>query len=277
MLLSCTEESGESSYPDYPYGEELSTVEGVSIVKVRPTSSRGYVSNPEKIDAHGITLLTGLGIATETYDPIVVKKDLPEGQYDIYVRAESLGREAVAELVCRAYSEAFGFRVTRRMIELDAIVMTCPDREAISLETGTEEEGFWRHEELEDSARRTYFSSTADNLAKFAGYMFRNLAKNNDLPDRKARLRQVLVNETGIDGFLKGSLVWDAGDPERVKSSLRELGFTLTPARRTVPAIVVEPEMAGEEWSYFSESEMEAESPATESPASEGNLTDSSR
>ena len=261
MLVSCTEYSSENSTPQIPYNEELSSVEGVSIVRKEASGGHGYNSyfGNEKadIDSHDISLLTCLGAVTETLEPIVLKEDLPEGQYDIVAGVESGGRRALTRRICQAFSEAFELNVTRKMIELDAIVLSCPDRQTISMETGTEEMGFWRHDELADNVRRTHFSSTADNIAQIAGYLTRSLAKTNELPDRKARLKQVFVNETGIEGFFKGSFVWDPQNPERIKSSLRELGFTLTTAKRNVPAIVVESGIEGEKWSYLSDSEIE--------------------
>jgi len=284
-LVSCSEnhtkDREESSYPEYPYNQELSLVPGVSIVKLESSHRHGYNSELTKsyaqLDAEGIDLLTALCAVTEVLDPIVLKKDLPEGEFKVVAQVESGGRDALTRRLCRAYSEAFECRVTRRMIELDAVAVSCPDPDELSLRRATVNEGVLGDEELSGSVRRTRFSSDMDTIIRVANYTSRTLAKSNPLPNRKALLSQVLVNETGIEDILKISLERDHSDPERLKTSLRNHGFTLTKVRRTVPAIVVEPEMAGEEWSYFSKSEMEAESPAIESPAGEGNLTDASR
>ncbi|PXA04592.1 hypothetical protein DDZ13_05300 [Coraliomargarita sinensis] len=250
LLPACSEEATESHYP---YDEELSTVAGVSIVKVESSHAHGYSSNSQKLDAHGIDLLTALCVATEVLDPIILKKDLPQGEFNVVARVKSEGRDELPRRLCRAFSEAFACRVTRRMIEVDATVVSCPDREALSLEWGTENKGIVRNEELPDLLWRTRFSADLDTIIKFANYTSRTLAKSNDLPDRKALLSQVFVNETGIEDIVRLSLVRDSGDPGRIKASLRDLGFTVTEARRRVPAIVVEPEVEGKEWSYLSD------------------------
>jgi len=255
-LLSCT----RSRLP--PFGQELSSVQGVSIVRVRPTSSSvsssGGGEQEAHIDAHGIDVLTCLGTASGNHDPIIILADLPDGQYDISARVDTGGRQELTKLVCRAFSEAFGCRTTRRMVAVEAVVLSCRDRQALRLMNGPAEQGFYRHDEMSKTARRTHFSTTLDSLAWYAGYVARNTAAQNVVPNRNTLLKKVFVNETGIEGHLEGAVDWDLLDSNVSQTSLKNLGFELATAKRTVPAIVVEPGAPGQDWTFLSVSGRDA-------------------
>jgi hypothetical protein len=244
-----------------PAGQELSTVEGVSIVRIPPSRSRSSSSGAgvaeAHIDAEGIDLLTCLGEVSGNQDPIIVLTDLPAGQFRILARTESGGRDELRRRVCLAFSEAFGCNVTRRRIEIDVEILHCRNRQSLLLADGTAEQGFYQHEEMPKGVRRTHFCSTLDNVASFAGSMARVLAAQNDVPNRQVLLRKAYVNETGLPGFFQGTLDWDVSDPLVIRSSLTRLGFELTTGRRTIPALVVEPRTPGQEWTYLSDSGQE--------------------
>jgi hypothetical protein len=160
-------------------------------------------------------------------------------------------------MMCRALSEAFNCRVTRRMIEIEADVLTCANRKALTLADGSRERGFYDHEDLANGVTRTHFSTTMDSLAWFAGYISRNAAAQNDVPGRNTLLKRCFVNETGLDGLFVGAIDWKGLDPSVIHSSLKKMGLTLTTAKRNVPAIVIEPEVPGQEWTYLSVSDEE--------------------
>jgi hypothetical protein len=239
-------------------GRELSTVEGVSIVRVRSAGPRGSTSGggigEAYIEADSIDLLTCLGMVSNDRDPILVLTDLPAGRFRISARAESGGSDELTKKVCRAFSEAFGCHVTRRRVEMEVDILKCPNRQALLLADGTAEQGFYQHDEMPKGVRRTHFCSTLDNVAFIAGYFSRNQAAQNDIPSRKILLQQAYVNETGIPGFFQGTLDWSSSDPSVIRSSLLKLGFELTTGKRTIPALVVEPRTPGQAWTYLSDS-----------------------
>ncbi len=239
MGVSSCEKSGK-----VPLGQELSTVEGVSLIRI-PSSggtsvTQGSTAEDAHIEAEGIDLLTGLGKASDNSDPIIVLTNLPPGDFKLNARTDQGGTKELARRVCQAYSQAFPCRVSHRMIEVDALVLRCPAREALKLKEGAAEEGFFQHNTLPAGRTRTRFSTTMNNLAWFAGYTSRNRASQNDVPDRRALLKTVFVNETGIDGLFQGEVDWNPSDPSVIISSLKALGLEVTTARRVVPAIVVE-------------------------------------
>jgi len=84
-----------------PIGQELSTVEGVSIVRIGPTGSRNSRSGSSKrkayINAEGIDLLTFLGMASGNHDPIIVLNELPKGQYRVSAQAGSGWKRSTGE------------------------------------------------------------------------------------------------------------------------------------------------------------------------------------
>ncbi len=237
-------------------GRELSTVEGVSMVRVRSSGSHSFASSSETAEAHieadGIDLLTCLGLVSNNRDPTLVLTDLPAGQFRISARTESGGGDELTRKVCRAFSEAFGCNVTRRRVEMEVEILRCPNRQALLLADGTAEQGFYQHDRRPNGLTRTHFSSTLDNVALIAGYFSRNQAAQNDIPNRKILLQKAYVNETGIPGFFQGTLDWSSSDPAVIRSSLLKLGFELTTGRRTIPALVVEPHTPGQEWTYLS-------------------------
>jgi len=244
-------------------GRELSTVEGVSIVRVRSSGFRGSTSGggiaEAYIEADSIDLLTCLGTVSNNHEAILVLTDLPAGQFRISARTESGGSDELTRKVCRAFSQAFGCNVTRRKVEMEVDILRCPNRQALLLADGTAEQGFYQHDEMPSGVRRTQFCSTLDNVAWFAGYVSRNFGAQNDIPNRKTLLQKAYVNETGIPGFFQGTLDWSFTDPLVIRSSLLKLGFELTSGKRTIPALVVEPRTPGREWIYFSDSDQRQE------------------
>jgi hypothetical protein len=225
-------------------GRELSTVEGVSIVRVPSSGSRRFKTfsrgSHAHLDAEGIDLLTCLGLVSNNQDPILVLTELPPAQFRISARTEHGGWEELTEKVCRAFSEALPISVTRRPMEIEVDILRCPNRQALLLADGTHERGFYQHDRLPNGLQCTHFCSTLDNVARFAGDMSRNPAAQNDVPNRNTLLRKIYVNETGIPGFFQGTLDWSPADPLVIRSSLTKLGFELTAGKRAIPALVVE-------------------------------------
>ena len=100
---------------------------------------------------------------------------------------------------------------------------------------------------------RTHFAATLDQLAWYAGYVSRKTEAQTDTRSRNQQLGSAYVNETHLQDSYTGAIDWDILDPSVIKASLANMGFTLTTARRTIPAIVVEPSSQGHEWAYLNE------------------------
>jgi hypothetical protein len=141
------------------------------------------------------------------------------------------------------------------MVETEVVVLTCPDPNSLKIfkDSTEQSQGFYKHDELGSNKMRTHFGATLDQLAWFAGYISRNMAAQNDIKNRKQQLRTIYVNETSIEGIYSGTIEWASLDPSITKTSLVDMGFTLTTSRRTIPAIVIEPSSEGQKWTYANE------------------------
>jgi len=240
-------------------GQELSDFNGVSLVRMHVTNSRRVSSGGGRDDAHieadSIDLVSCIGNASDNHDPIFLLSNLPSGQYRIAARVNQGGKQELTKRICYTFSKAFDCSVTRRMIETEVVVLTCPDPNSLKIvkDSAQQSQGFYKHNELGSNRMRTHFVATLDQLAWYAGFISRNMAALNDIENRNQQLKIAYVNETNLNGIYSGAIEWAASDPNITKASLVDMGFTLTNVKRTIPAIVVECPSEGQKWNFLNE------------------------
>ena len=236
-----------------PLGEELSTRPDVSLVRQRKSSGSSMSSGGKKIEAENYTLLDILRTVDNSQNPIILLADLPRGRYNVFAEAPVGDRRTLLKNLCEVYSEAFGLSVTRRKIETDVLLLTCPTTASLTIEKAAEDaqsKGFYKHLNLAENRMKTSFRVSIDELALVAGYFIRNGA-SNEFPVDKNLFGMAFVNETGLDGIYEGGLIWKPGEPSVTEASLTEMGFKLVPARREIEAIVVEHATPGQARTYL--------------------------
>jgi len=260
IALVCLYGNVSCKQSDQPaVGQELSGVDGVSLVRVHATNSRSVSSGGSNdgahIEAEGIDLVSCIGSASGNRDPIIFLTNLPLGQYRVAASVNQGGQQELTKKICYTFSKAFDRSVTRRMIETEVVVLTCPDPNSLKIfkDSTQQSRGFYRHDELGSNRMRTHFGATLDQLAWYAGYISRNTAAQNDIENRCQQLKIAYVNETHLEGIYSGAIEWAALDPDITKASLTDMGFTLTTVKRTIPAIVVELPSKGQQWVYLNE------------------------
>jgi beta-lactamase regulating signal transducer with metallopeptidase domain len=170
--------AGSRSHPEPPpVGQELSDVEGVSLVRIGTRSGTSMSSGGGYLRTSGTDLLSILYSAGNDMGPIIVRAELPPGRYSLDARTDLGVRRALVDKICRVYSEAFDCRVSRRLIETEVTVMTCPDPEAVRLTRVNSGNGFYSHTPLPNYGFRWEFSINPASLAWFAGRTERHLGQ----------------------------------------------------------------------------------------------------
>ncbi len=228
-----------------PLGVELSRTPGVSIVRVqagrgRGSSSHGSSRGKYHLERWGCPLLEALVEANRDRCPIVQSAPLPGGEYRIVADTQEGGYQKVLEMLCEAYSRAFRLRVSQRTIEMDVLVMTCPDAASLKLKPSAKKSGGFLHKTTGNGAWDCPFTGSMADLAWYAGYMLRKESPYRRPSQRGRALATAIVDETALPGLYDGHIRWHAAVKGSMLEALKGLGLAFTPAKRKVQAVVVQ-------------------------------------
>lgn len=221
-----------------PMGKELSTVPGVSIIRVADDSevvprqfSISAEGEPGQLKSDGHTLLEILPLAAGLGPTrVFVRAKVPGGDYKVTVSTETGGRERVFQLLGDAYERAFGLRVTLEKRHIDVLVLKTADNWAkdgfkATKATNNKWQGWHVGRPRENRLHWLEFQGDMDLLA---GQLEKSLGK-------------VVLNETGLEGRFEGRLEYREGALlADLVNALRQRGLLLQPATRKAEAVFVE-------------------------------------
>lgn len=251
--------AGISAYinrPGPPVNVELSNVPGVSILRRSRWQSRQVVNvklndrRSSRIYRDGYELIYALCDATDQQYPIIQHARLPDGYYRVAASTERGGQETLLNLLCTAYEQAFGLDVAVREVETYALVMTCPDPQALKFKPSARRHPYLAGDFTEAAdgtsvPRQTWYSvefaCDMDNLASFSAYMIRKAFHAQRPAVRDRLLVTAIINETGLTGFYDGKLAWKFYEPDSLITELTAAGLKLTLSKRTVKALAIAP------------------------------------
>ncbi len=275
VLLRPDADQAKASSELPPLNVELSKVRGVSLVRVDPSKQSGSSSmqrsGPTKASIRETrgTLIGFLLEASNGRDPIIQRAQLPGGDYAIKAHADIGGDRRLVQMICEAYSKAFDIWVSRRAIETEVTVLTCPDPSKLKLKRADgsrSTRGFHNVVELGDHRLGYEFSAEIGHLATHASTVFRQASSAGRKGATATWPAKVFVDETNLEGTFKGTIEHSSVDPRVVEQSLCKMGFTLTPAKRKVIAIVIEPKVPGKKREYLLDLSRPMSAPPLELP-----------
>ena len=148
--------------------------------------------------------------------PLRIAAPADESRYDILMAAPA-GRPR--EILAAALNQAFQISVRRETAEAEVLVLTVPKVGAALREPAAKGSSM-----SQGKGRLTAINSTLYTLVSL-------------LEDK---LKQFVVDETGLSGPYDFELRWDESKPESLPVALREqLGFELQPGRRPIEKLIV--------------------------------------
>ena len=159
-------------------------------------------------------------------DRIIVKGNLPDGKYDLVAKIPKADEKHLGLRIEQALESTFGLTSRRETQEVDVYIATVAGANAKGLTPAANANS----SRMVSNINNGTLSGTNTPVSRIIQALERGLSRP-------------VVDETKLDGRFDVDLKWNPaeGPNGQVRAVLEQLGIALTPAKRRVEVVVIEP------------------------------------
>lgn len=192
-------------------------------VTIKPSESKVTTWSLNKGRFNGrLTVKTALSIVHDVSEARIVGPPALEANHYVITASITDGTlDDIKQVLGKALETSFRVKVHRETREVDAFVLTAPQKHEIRLRRSTSEIGHWSDDQGVMAAAAAPFRALVDGI--------------------EAVLKRPVFDETGLEGKFDWDLLFDANNPDSIAEAIRkDLGLELKPASKPIELLIVQ-------------------------------------